>query len=77
MLLFGQTTEDRYGDVFGGNVNGVVFTMQKALPLLKNGSSVILTGLIVGVEGNANFGIYSVSKAAVRNLARSGKPIDL
>lgn len=71
MLPLGQITEEHYDDIFGRNVKGVVFTVQKALPLLKEGSSVILTGSIVGIEGNANFSIYSASKAAVRNLARS------
>ncbi|MFJ6326891.1 MULTISPECIES: SDR family NAD(P)-dependent oxidoreductase [unclassified Rhizobium] len=71
MLPLGQITEEHYDDTFGRNVKGVVFTVQKALPLLKEGSSVILTGSIVGIEGNANFSIYSASKAAVRNLARS------
>jgi NAD(P)-dependent dehydrogenase (short-subunit alcohol dehydrogenase family) len=50
---------------------GVVFTVQKALPLLTDGASVILTGSTAAVKGTANFSIYSASKAAVRSLARS------
>ncbi|HWJ75654.1 MAG TPA: SDR family oxidoreductase [Kaistia sp.] len=71
MLPLGRITEEHYDDIFGRNVKGVVFTVQKALPLLGVGSSIILNGSVVGIEGNANFSIYSASKAAVRNLARS------
>jgi NAD(P)-dependent dehydrogenase (short-subunit alcohol dehydrogenase family) len=71
MLPLGQITEEQVDSTFGSNVKGVIFTVQKALPLLGQGSSVILTGSIVGIEGNANLSIYSASKAAVRNLARS------
>jgi NAD(P)-dependent dehydrogenase (short-subunit alcohol dehydrogenase family) len=71
MLPLSQITEEHYDDIFGRNVKGVIFTVQKALPLLRNGASIILTGSVVGIEGNANFSIYSASKAAVRNLARS------
>ena len=45
--------------------------MQKALPLLKNGSSIILTGSTTGAKGTAAFSVYSASKAAIRNFARS------
>ena len=48
-----------------------MFTVQKALPLMAAGSSIILTGSTTGVMGTPAFGIYSASKAAVRNLARS------
>jgi NAD(P)-dependent dehydrogenase (short-subunit alcohol dehydrogenase family) len=52
-------------------VKGVIFTVQKALPLLKDGAAVILTGSTTSLQGTAAFSIYSASKAAVRNLARS------
>ena len=52
-------------------MKGVIFTVQKALPLLRDGASVILTGSTAGVTGTAAFSIYGASKAAVRNLARS------
>jgi NAD(P)-dependent dehydrogenase (short-subunit alcohol dehydrogenase family) len=71
MLPLGAITEEQYEDTFGRNVKGLIFTVQKALPLLVNGASVILTGSTTGISGTANFSVYSASKAAVRNLARS------
>lgn len=71
MLPLGQITEEQVDDTFGRNVKAVIFTVQKALPLLSRGSSVILTGSTAGTEGTAAFSVYSASKAAVRNLARS------
>ena len=71
MLPLGAITEQHYEDIFGSNVKGVIFTVQKALPLLRDGASVILTGSTTGSTGTAAFSIYSASKAAVRNLARS------
>jgi NAD(P)-dependent dehydrogenase (short-subunit alcohol dehydrogenase family) len=71
MLPLGQITEEQVDDTFGRNVKAVIFTVQKALPLLGKGSSVILTGSTAGTQGTAAFSVYSASKAAVRNLARS------
>ena len=71
MLPLGAITEEHVDEIFGSNVKGVVFTVQKALPLLKDGASVILTGSTAGTMGTAAFSVYSASKAAVRNLARS------
>ena len=71
MLPLGQITEQQIDDTFGRNVKAIIFTVQKALPLLGNGSSVILTGSSASIEGTAAFSVYSASKAAVRNLARS------
>lgn len=71
MLPLGAITEEHYEDTFGRNVKGLIFTVQKALPLLVDGASVILTGSTTGITGTANFSVYSASKAAVRNLARS------
>ena len=71
MLPLGELTEAHIDDTFGRNVKGVVFTVQQALPLLGEGSSVILAGSTAGIQGTANFSIYSASKAAVRSLARS------
>jgi NAD(P)-dependent dehydrogenase (short-subunit alcohol dehydrogenase family) len=71
MLPLGQITEEHFDDIFGLNVKGVIFTVQKALPLLVKGSSIILAGSSASIEGTAAFSIYSASKAAVRNLARS------
>ncbi|MGW3464447.1 SDR family oxidoreductase, partial [Streptomyces olivaceoviridis] len=56
---------------FGTNVRGVLFTVQKALPLLNDGASVILTGSTAASAGNEAFGVYGASKAAVRALART------
>lgn len=71
MLPLGQITEEQIDDTFGRNVKAVIFTVQKALSLLDKGSSVVLTGSTAGTEGTAAFSVYSASKAAVRNLARS------
>ncbi|WP_242126266.1 SDR family oxidoreductase [Sphingobium sp. Sx8-8] len=71
MLPLGAITEDHYEDIFGRNVKGLIFTVQKALPLLRDGAAVVLTGSTVSIQGTAAFSIYSASKAAVRNLARS------
>lgn len=71
MLALGAITEEHFDRIFGTNVRGVLFTVQKALPLLGAGSSIILTASTVSVKGTANFSVYSASKAAVRNFARS------
>ena len=71
MLPLGQITQEHYEDTFGRNVEGVIFTVQKALPLLLNGASVILTRSTAASTGTAAFSIYGASKAAVRSLARS------
>jgi hypothetical protein len=71
MLPLGSITEDHYDDTFGRNVKGVLFTVQKALPLLVDGASVILTSSNVSIKGTPAFSVYSASKAAVRNFARS------
>jgi NAD(P)-dependent dehydrogenase (short-subunit alcohol dehydrogenase family) len=71
MLPLGAITEEHFDRIFATNVRGVHFTVQKALPLLVSGSSVILTGSTVSIKGTANFSVYSASKAAVRNFARS------
>ncbi|APW36013.1 oxidoreductase [Rhodoferax koreense] len=74
MLALGAITEAHFDQTFHRNVKAVVFTVQKALPLLEkaaNGASVILAGSTTSIKGTANFSIYSATKAAVRNLARS------
>ena len=71
LLPLGQITEEHFDKLFSINVKGVVFTVQKALPLLKEGASIILNASIVSVKGTPAFSIYSATKAAVRNLARS------
>jgi NAD(P)-dependent dehydrogenase (short-subunit alcohol dehydrogenase family) len=71
MLPLGQITEEHYESIFGANVKGTIFTVQTMLPLMGEGGSIILSGSTTSVEGTAAFSIYSASKAAVRNLARS------
>ncbi|WP_321815595.1 MULTISPECIES: SDR family NAD(P)-dependent oxidoreductase [unclassified Paraburkholderia] len=71
MLPFGNITEEHFDDTFDRNVKGVLFTVQKALPLLTKGASVILTGSTAGSAGTAAFSVYSASKAAVRSFARN------
>jgi len=67
----GAITEAHYQDTFDSNVKGVLFTVQKALPLLRDGGSVILTSSTTSMKGTSAFSVYSATKAAVRNFARS------
>jgi NAD(P)-dependent dehydrogenase (short-subunit alcohol dehydrogenase family) len=67
----GEITPEQYDEAFDVNVKGLLFTVQKALPLMRAGSSIILTGSTAGVMGMPQFSVYSASKAAIRNLARS------
>ena len=67
----GEITPEHYDQIFDTNVKGTVFTVQKALPLMSDGGSIILTGSSTGVMGTPAFSIYSATKAAIRNLARS------
>jgi NAD(P)-dependent dehydrogenase (short-subunit alcohol dehydrogenase family) len=67
----GKITEELYDSIFDINVKGVIFTVQKALPLLPDGASIILNASIVGSKGLTSNSIYSASKAAVRSLART------
>lgn len=71
MMPLGAITEEHFDRIFGTNVRGVLFTVQKALPLLTRGAAIILTGSTAAAKGTASFSVYSASKAAVRNLARS------
>jgi NAD(P)-dependent dehydrogenase (short-subunit alcohol dehydrogenase family) len=67
----GQITPEHYDQIFDVNVKGLLFTVQKALPLMGPGGSIILTGSTTGVMGTPQFSVYSATKAAVRNLART------
>jgi NAD(P)-dependent dehydrogenase (short-subunit alcohol dehydrogenase family) len=67
----GDITEEQFDRHFGANVKGALFTVQKALPFLRDGASVILTSSIVGSKGNANLSVYSATKAALRSFART------
>lgn len=68
---FGEITEEHFDRTFNTNVKGLLFTVQQALPLLKSGSSVILTGSIASIKGIPSFSVYNATKAAVRSFARS------
>ena len=67
----GSITEDLYGSIFDINVKGVLFTVQKALPLMPDGAAIILNASIVASKGLPANSIYSASKAAVRSFART------
>jgi NAD(P)-dependent dehydrogenase (short-subunit alcohol dehydrogenase family) len=69
-LPLGAITEAQFDDTFGRNVKGTLFTVQKALPLLAKGASVILTGSTAGAMAMPAFSVYGASKAAIRNLVR-------
>src|SRR3979490_134173 len=67
----GTITEEFYDSIFDINVKGVLFTVQKALPLLPDGASIILNASIVGSKGFSANSVYSATKAAPRSLART------
>jgi len=68
---FGKITEELYESIFNINVKGLLFTVQKALPLLPDGASVILNASIVASKGLSSNSVYSATKAAVRSFART------
>jgi len=67
----GKITEELYDSIFDINVKGLLFTVQKALPLLREGGSIILNASIVASKGLASNSVYSATKAAVRSFART------
>jgi NAD(P)-dependent dehydrogenase (short-subunit alcohol dehydrogenase family) len=67
----GDITEDHYDSIFNINVKGFLFTVQKALPLLPNGASIILNASVVASKGFSSNSVYSATKAAVRSFART------
>jgi len=70
VLSIADVTEEHYHRIFDTNVKGVVFTVQKLLPLMKDGGSIILNSSITESKGMESFSMYSGAKAAVRNFAR-------
>jgi len=66
-----QVSEEHFDKLFNINVRGALFTVQRGLPLLKDGGSIILTGSVASVKGTAGFGVYAASKAAIRSLVRT------
>ena len=70
--LLGKITEEHYDSIFNGNVKGLLFTVQKALPLLPDGASIILNASVVASKAIApEWSVYSATKAAVRSFART------
>ncbi len=70
-MPLGEITEDHYDYTFATNVKGTLFTVQKALKLLRDGSSIILTGSTAANTGLPAFSVYSATKGAIRSFARS------
>ena len=69
--VLGELTREHVDATFGRNVGGTVFTVQKALPLLDRGATIVLTGSTSAGNGTAAFGVYAASKAAVRSFGRT------
>ncbi len=68
---FGEISEELYDSIFDVNVKGLLFTVQKALPLLPDGASIILNASVVGSKGLSSNSVYSATKAAIRSFART------
>jgi NAD(P)-dependent dehydrogenase (short-subunit alcohol dehydrogenase family) len=71
LVPLGAITEEHFDKTFNSNVKGMLFTVQKALPLLSDGASIILNASITSSKGTPAFSVYSATKAAVRSFARS------
>jgi NAD(P)-dependent dehydrogenase (short-subunit alcohol dehydrogenase family) len=70
--LLGKITEEHYDSIFNGNVKGLLFTVQKALPLLPDGASIILNASVAGSTApSPEWSVYNATKAAIRSFARS------
>src|SRR5258708_11626723 len=67
----GSITEEYYAKTFDTNVKGLLFAVQKALPFLNDGASIILTGSAAAAKGTPSFGVYAASKAAIRSFVRT------
>ena len=65
-----DVTEEHFDKIFSINVKGALFTVQKALPVLNDGGSIILVGSVASVKGPPAFAVYGASKAAIRNFVR-------
>jgi NAD(P)-dependent dehydrogenase (short-subunit alcohol dehydrogenase family) len=69
--VLSDISEELFDEIIGIHLKGVLFTAQKALPLLNDGGSIVLTGSIFSVEGTVGYGIYAAAKAGVRSFART------
>lgn len=67
----GKITEEHFDSIFNINVKGLLFTVQKAIPLMPDGASIILNASIVASKGSPQWSVYSATKAAVRSFART------
>jgi NAD(P)-dependent dehydrogenase (short-subunit alcohol dehydrogenase family) len=67
----GKITEEHFDRLFDINVKGTLFTIQKALPLMNDGGSIILNGSVASVKGTPAFGVYGATKAALRSFVRT------
>ena len=67
----GQITEEHYEQTFDTNVKGILFTVQKALPLIPDGGTIVLDASLASIKGSPAFSVYAATKAAVRSFARS------
>jgi NAD(P)-dependent dehydrogenase (short-subunit alcohol dehydrogenase family) len=67
----GKITEEHFDKLFDINVKGTLFTVQKALPLLNNGGSIVINGSVASLKGTAAFGVYGATKAALRSFVRT------
>ena len=70
-MPLGEVTEAHFDKYFGINVKGTLFTVQKALPLMAAGGSIVLNGSMVSVKGVPGFTVYAATKAALRSFART------
>jgi NAD(P)-dependent dehydrogenase (short-subunit alcohol dehydrogenase family) len=68
---FPKVSEEHFDKLFNINVKGALFTVQKGLPLLNDGGSIIMTGSVASVKGTPAFGVYAASKAAIRSFVRT------
>ena len=71
MMPLGSITEEHFDQIFNANVRGLLFSVQKALPLFRDGGSIVLNASVASVGGIGGLSIYSASKAAVRSFART------
>ena len=69
--MIGSVTEEQFDTIFGLNVRGTLFTVQKALPLFRDGGSIVMNGSIASVKGMPGMSVYGASKAALRAFART------
>jgi len=67
----GQVSEEHFDKVFGVNVRGTLFTVQKALPLMPDGAAVVVNASMVSIQGVPAFGVYAATKAALRSFVRT------